>query len=174
MNNFIKIGENRFIEDHGLAYEDFVVGHLFEHRPGRSITASDNTWASLIALNQHPIHIDANYAATTEFKQILVSSLVTFAIINGMTVNTISAKAIANLGWNNVRLLYPVFINDTLYAETTILHKRESKSRPGQGIVTVETNGYNQNKQKVISFERVFLVATKQLSLKSNATLKNC
>ena len=106
-------------------------------------------------------HIDANYASATEFEQILVSSLVTFAIVNGMTVNTISAKAVANLGWNNVKLRHPVFINDTLYAETIILHKRESKSRAGQGIVTVETKGYNQNKQEVISFERVFLIAKK-------------
>lgn len=158
LNNYKQIGENHFIEDHGLYFEDFTIGHIFDHMPGRTITATDNTWASLIAMNQHPIHIDQNFASTTEFKQILVSSLVTFCIINGMTVNTVSAKAIANLGWDDVKLTAPVFINDTLYAQSTILDKRESKSRPNQGIIKVKTIGYNQNKQMVISFERNILI----------------
>lgn len=156
-----EISKNRYVENFGLYFDDFKIGDVFEHRPGRTITATDNTWASLIAMNQHPIHIDKNYASRTEFKKILVSSLVTFCIVNGMTVSTISAKAIANLGWDNVRLTAPVFINDTLYAETQVLEMRTSKSRKNQGIVKVKTVGYNQNKQIVISFERSFLVPTK-------------
>ena len=158
---YSKLEAGRYIESFGLFFEDFKIGDIFEHRPGRTITSTDNTWASLLSMNQHPIHIDQNFAERTEFKQILVSSLVTFCLVNGMTVSTISAKAIANLGWDSVRLTHPVYIDDTLYAESSILEVRESKSRKNQGIVKVKTVGYNQNKDVVISFERTFLVPKK-------------
>jgi itaconyl-CoA hydratase len=164
INVYKKIANNRYIEDFGLYFEDFNIGDIFEHRPGRTITTTDNTWGSLISMNQHPLHIDQNFASNTEFGKILVSSLVTFCIINGMTVSTISAKAIANLGWDNVRLTAPVFIGDTLYAETEILEKRESESRKNQGIVKVKTKGYNQDQKAVITLERNFLVAKKSIT----------
>jgi acyl dehydratase len=157
-NSYSQIGEKKFMEESGLLYEDFVVGHIFEHRPGRTITATDNTWCSLIAMNQHPIHIDQSYASKTEFNKILVSSLITFCIINGMTVKTISAKAVANLGWDKVKLVNPVFIGDTLYATTKILGKRISQKNPKRGVVKVKTIGYNQDKKIVISFERNILI----------------
>ncbi|MFC5885726.1 MaoC family dehydratase [Kitasatospora sp. CM 4170] len=141
-----------------MVYEDFVPGEVVEHRPGRTITMSDNTWSSLLCLNQHPLHIDAVYAEQTAFKRILVSSLVTFGIVNGMTVSSISAKCIANLGWDKVRMTAPVFVGDTLYATTRILTKRESAKRPGEGIVTVHTTGLNQDGVSVIEFERTILV----------------
>ncbi|GAA0438510.1 MaoC family dehydratase [Streptomyces luteireticuli] len=154
---YIELEPGRFREDSGLSYEDYVVGHVFEHRPGRTITATDNIWSSLIYLNQHPLHIDEVYASETPFKKLLVSSLVTFGIVNGMTVKTISQKAVANLGWDKVRLSGPVFVGDTLYAETTIVSKRPSATRPGEGIVTVHTVGRNQDEVRVIAFDRTLL-----------------
>ncbi len=157
--SYLEVAPGRFREDEGLRYEDYVVGTVFEHRPGRTITATDNTWSSLLAMNQHPVHIDAVFAGQTEFGQILVSSLVTFSVINGMTVKTISQQAVANLGWDQVRLSAPVFVGDTLYAETTIVSKRPSASRPGQGIVTVHTVGRNQDGAVVIEFDRTLLAS---------------
>ncbi|HWL84702.1 MAG TPA: MaoC family dehydratase [Polyangiaceae bacterium] len=153
-----RVGENRYREDKGFCYEDFVLGMVIEHRPGRTVTVTDNIWQSLISMNQHPLHIDAEYCKETEFEKLLVSSLVTFNLVNGMTVHTVSQKGIANLGWDAVRLTAPVFVGDTLYAESEVLTKRESKSRPEQGIVTVRTIGTNQNQQRVIQFERTVLV----------------
>lgn len=161
MSPFRELSPGRFREDEGLRYEDYVVGHVFEHRPGRTITATDNVWSSLLVLNQHPLHIDEVYASQTEFGRLLVSSLVTFGIVNGMTVKTISQKAVANLGWDKVRLNAPVFVGDTLYAETAILAKRPSGSRRGQGVVTVHTMGRNQDGVQVIEFDRTLLAAAR-------------
>lgn len=154
---YVELEPGRFREDSGLSYEDYVVGHVFEHRPGRTITTTDNIWSSLLCLNQHPLHIDDEYASETPFKKLLVSSLVTFGIVNGMTVKTISQKAVANLGWDKVRLSAPVFVGDTLYAETTIVSKRPSATRPGEGVVTVHTVGRNQDGVQVIAFDRTVL-----------------
>jgi len=151
------VSDNRYKENKGFEYKDFVEDMVIEHNPGRTITITDNIWQSLISMNQHPVHIDAEYAKKAEFGELLVSSLVTFNIINGMTVHTVSQKAIANLGWDNVRLKHPVFVGDTLHAETKVLAKRLSKSRDKQGIVTVETLGKNQRGEVVISFTRNIL-----------------
>ena len=159
-----QISEQRYREEKGLYFDDFTEGMVVEHQPGRTITATDNIWQSLISMNQHPLHIDEEYCQGTEFKKLLVSSLVTFNIVNGMTVHTMSQKAIANLGWDKVRLTAPVFVGDTLYAESKVLAKRKSRSRPGQGIVTIQTTGCNQNKQKVIEFERNILIPCKEFN----------
>ena len=155
---YVEIEPGRYRESSGLLYEDFVVGDVIEHRPGRTISTTDNIWSSLLCLNQHPLHIDAVYAADTEFGQLLVSSLVTFGIVNGMTVRTISQQGIANLGWDKVRLRAPVFVGDTLYAESRVLEKRESESRPYAGIVGVQTRGLNQDGDVVMTFRRTFMV----------------
>ncbi|MGW0252479.1 MaoC family dehydratase [Nocardia goodfellowii] len=160
--NLHEVEPGRFREDVGLRYDDYIVGHVFEHRPGRTITTTDNIWSSLLCLNQHPLHIDAVYASETPFKQLLVSSLVTFGIVNGMTVKTISQQAVANLGWDKVRLTAPVFVGDTLYAETEILAKRPSASRPGEGIVSVHTVGRNQDGVQVIEFDRTLLAPMRE------------
>ncbi|QPQ54243.1 MaoC family dehydratase [Allosphingosinicella flava] len=152
------IGPQRYRESHGLHYEDFTIGDVYEHRPGRTVTEVDNIWQSLINMNQHPLHIDHAYAAETEFGQPLVSSLVTFSIVGGLSLASTSARAIANLGWRNVRLVAPVFVGDTLYAESKVLEKRESGSRPGQGIVTMETRGLKADGTEVLVWERSFLV----------------
>ncbi|PHM51215.1 MaoC family dehydratase [Xenorhabdus sp. KK7.4] len=152
------IGPQRYRESHGLYFDDFNIGDVYEHKPGRTVTEVDNIWQSLINMNTHPLHIDNEYAKKTEFGQTLVSSLVTFSIIGGLSLASTSARAIANLGWKEVKLSHPVYVGDTLYAETTILTKRESNSRPGQGIVTVQTRGLNQNDIEVLCWERSFLI----------------
>ena len=152
------VGEQRYRESYGRYLEDFVVGDIYEHRPGRSITESDNTWFTLLTMNQHPLHFDKAYAEKTEFGQVLVNSCLTISIVTGMSVSDVSQKTIANLGWDKVRLTGPVFIGDTIYAESKVLSKRMSDSRPHQGIVTVETVGKNQNGNQVITFERSMLI----------------
>jgi itaconyl-CoA hydratase len=153
-----ELGPKRYRETNGLYYEDFEIGDVFEHRPGRTITDVDNIWTTLLTLNVQPFHFDAVYAAQTEWKKMLVDSTFTLALITGMSVRTVSAKVVANLGWNNVKATHPVFAGDTLYAESTVLSKRDSKSRPTQGIVTVSTRGINQEGKEVISFERTMLI----------------
>lgn len=165
LSKLTKVGPGRYREDHGLGFDDFIIGDIFEHRPGRTVTEADNVWMSLICMNNHPAHINTEYAKQTEFGQILVSSLVTFSIVGGMSLASTSAKAIANLGWDNVRLVAPVFVGDTLYAESEVIHKRPSASRPGQGVVTVRTKGLKANGQICLSYERSFLITLDQVSL---------
>ena len=152
------VGERRYRETSGLYFEDFVTGDVFEHRPGRTVLETDNTWFTLLSMNTQQVHFDAAYAGKTEWKKLLVDSTITLAMLTGMSVRTVSAKVVANLGWDKVRATHPVFAGDTLYAESTILRKRESKSRPTQGIVTVSTRGLNQDGVEVMSFERTMLV----------------
>ena len=152
------VGDKRYRETSGLYYEDFTPGDVFEHRPGRTVLDVDNTYFTLLTLNVQQVHFDAAYAAKTEWKRMLVDSTFTLALLTGMSVRTVSAKVVANLGWDKVRATHPVFAGDTLYAESTVLSKRESKSRPTQGIVTVSTRGVNQDGKEVMSFERTMLV----------------
>lgn len=142
----------------GRYYEDFAVGDTYKHWPGRTISAADNTWFTLLTMNQHPIHFDEEYAKTTEFGKPLVNSTLTLAIVVGMSVQDVSQNAIANLGWTDIAMPAPVFNGDTLYAESTVLEKRESKSRPGQGIVTVATRAWKQDATTVMTFKRSVLV----------------
>jgi len=153
-----QVGERRFRESFGRYYEDFAVGDVYEHRPGRTITQTDNTWFTLLTMNNHPLHFDTEYAAKSEFGRPLVNSTLTMSIVMGMSVSDVSQKAIGNLGWTDVRLPAPVFAGDTLHAESEVLAKRESKSRPTQGIVTVATTGKKQDGTVVITFERTVLV----------------
>ena len=153
-----EVGPNRYRESYGRYYEEFKVGDVYEHRPGRTITESDNTWFTLLTMNQHPVHFDAEYASHSEFGKPLVNSCLTLSIVAGMTVSDVSQKNIANLGWTDIKLPNPVFIGDTLVAETEVLDKRESKSRPTQGIVTVRTTGFKQGGEVVMTFDRVMLV----------------
>ena len=153
-----EIGPQRYRESFGRYYEDFNVGDVYEHRPGRTIGESDNTWFTLLTMNQHPLHFDTAYAAHSEFKRPLVNSCLTLSLVVGMSVSDLSQKVIANLGWDKVRLTAPVFVGDTLYAESKILSKRESKSRPTQGIVSARTLGKKADGTVVITCERSFLV----------------
>jgi acyl dehydratase len=141
--------------------EDFHVGDIYEHRPGRTITEADNIHFSLLTMNFHPMHCDAAYAAKSEFGRLLVNSGLTVAVVLGLSVNDVSGKAIANLGWKEIRLTAPVFCGDTIYAESEVLEKRESKSRPGQGIVTVQTRAFKQDGTAIMDFVRSALVPTR-------------
>ncbi|ACB96135.1 (R)-specific enoyl-CoA hydratase RipB/Ich [Beijerinckia indica] len=152
------VGERRYRETSGLYWEDFNPGDVFEHRPGRTVLDVDNVYFTLLTLNSQQVHFDQAYAEKTEWKKLLVDSTFTLALLTGMSVRTVSAKVVANLGWDKVKATNPVFAGDTLYAESTVLHKRESKSRPTQGIVTVATSGINQDGKEVMSFERTMLV----------------
>ena len=152
------IGERRYREDIGRYYEDFTVGDVYEHRPGRTITEADNVWFTLLTMNTHPLHFDAAYAAKTEFKQPLVNSCLTLSIVVGMSVSDVSQRAVGNLGWNDIKLTAPVFVGDTIYAASEVLSKRESGSRPTQGIVTVRTVGVRADGTEFMSFERTVLV----------------
>lgn len=155
----VKVGENRYRERFGRYYEDFTVGDIYEHRPGRTISETDNTWFTLLTMNTHPMHFDEEYAKHSEFGKTIVCSPLTVAIMVGQSVTDVSQKAIANLGWTDIKMTYPVFAGDTLVSESEVLGKRESKSRADAGIVTVKTRGYNQHGKLVAEFERTILVA---------------
>ena len=156
-----EIEPGRYRESYGRYYEDFVVGDIYEHRPGRTITQTDNIWFSLLTMNQHPLHIDEEFGKGTEFGKTLVLSRLTVSLMVGMSVSDISQKAIANLGWTDIVLPHPLYVGDTLYAESEVLEKRESKSRPNDGIVTVQTTGKNQDGTIVASYKRSALIPKK-------------
>jgi len=153
-----KVGASRYRESFGRCLEDFKVGDVYEHRPGRTVLEADNAWFTLLTMNTHPLHFDAAYAARTEFGRPLVNSCLTLAMVTGMSVSDLSQKAVANLGWDKVRLTAPVFAGDTLYAESEVLEVRESKSRPTQGVVTVRTTGKKADGTTFLTFERSILV----------------
>jgi acyl dehydratase len=159
VQNARQLGGQRYRETFGRSYEDFVVGDVYEHRPGRTITQADNTWFTLLTMNTHPLHFDEEYGKASEFGRCLVASPLTVAIMVGMSVTDVSQKAIANLGWREIRLTHPVFAGDTLYAESEVLETRASKSRPEAGLVTVRTTGRNQDGVVVCTFERTILVS---------------
>ena len=142
----------------GRFYEDFEVGDVYKHPLGRTVTQADNISFTLLTQNTAHPHFDANYAAHTEFGKPLVNSCFTIALVTGQSVTDVSQNVFANLGWDEVRLPNPVYEGDTLYSESEVLDKRESKSRPETGIVTVKTIGYNQDGIIAISFKRTLLV----------------
>lgn len=142
----------------GRCFEDFKVGSVYDHGTGRTITTTDNMWFTLLTMNTHPVHLDHAYAAETEFGRPLVNSTFTLALVTGITVADLSQNAVANLGWDAVRLPAPVFEGDTLYARSEVLDARPSRSRPNVGIVRVRTVGYNQEGKTVIEFERTIMV----------------
>lgn len=154
----IEVGPQRYRETFGRYYEDFVVGDVYEHRPGRTITDADNVWFTLLTMNTHPAHFDYEFASKTEFGKPLVCSPLTVALMVGMSVSDVSQKAVANLGWQDIKLTHPLFPGDTLYAESEVVEKRESKSRPEQGVVTVKTIGKNQHGDIVCTFNRSMLI----------------
>ena len=153
-----EVGPQRYRESYGRYFEDFEVGDVYEHRPGRTITDSDNTWFTLLTMNQHPLHFDQAYGAKSEFGRCIVNSALTLSIVAGMSVSDVSQKTIANLGWTDIKLTAPVFVGDTIYAESEVLNKRESASRPTQGIVTVRTVGSKADGTQFMSFERSMLI----------------
>ena len=153
-----EMAPGRYRESFGRYLEDFTVGDVYEHRPGRSITETDNTWFTLLTMNQHPLHFDKAYAAKSEFGKPLVNSCLTLSIVVGMSVSDLSQKAIANLGWDKIQLTAPVFVGDTIYAESEVLAVRESESRPNRGIVTVRTTGKKADGTVFMTYERTMMI----------------
>ena len=156
-----EVGPNRFRETFGRYYEDFEVGHIYEHRPGKTVTEYDNHLFTLMTMNTHPMHFDAEFAKASEFGRNLVVSPYTLALLIGMSVTDCSQKAIANLGMDAVKFTAPVFAGDTILGESEVLSKRESRSRPGDGIVTIVTRGYNQDGTMVCTFKRNMLIPSR-------------
>jgi acyl dehydratase len=142
----------------GRYFEEFTVGELFRHWPGRTISEADDTWFSLLTMNQNPLHIDAHYAAQTQHGQRLVVGTLVFSIAVGMSVADISGRAIANLEYDQIKHVAPVFHGDTIYAASKILDKIPSKSRPDRGVVFVETRAFNQRDETVLTFQRRVLI----------------
>lgn len=142
----------------GRVFEDFQVGDVYEHPHGRTVSETDNAWFTLLTQNTAPIHVDRHYAAQTEFGRPLVNSCYTLALVTGQSVIDVSQNVIANLGWDEVRLPHPVFEGDTIYSRSEVLEARPSRSRPQAGVVTVRTEGFNQEGVLVISFRRSVLV----------------
>jgi acyl dehydratase len=145
----------------GRYFEEFKEEEIVEHSLSKTIFESDNNLFSLLTMNYHPVHTNVDYASKNQHGQILVVGTLVFSLVVGMTVPDISGKAIANLGYEEVRHLAPTFIGDTLYARTRVISKRESASKPDRGIVYVETIGYNQRGEDVISFRRNVLIKKK-------------
>ena len=145
----------------GFYFEEFTAGAEIQHSLSKTIFESDNNLFSLLTMNHHPLHTNIDYAEKQQHGKILVVGTLVFSIVVGITVPDISGKAIANLGYEDIRHLGPVFLNDTIYARTKILDKQESKSKNDRGIIYVETIAYNQNNEDVISFRRKVLIKKK-------------
>ena len=141
----------------GRFFEDFEVGVVLRHPIGRTVTATDNTWFTLLTCNTNPIHFDRHYSEQTEFGQPLVNSTFTLALVTGLSVADISQYAV-NVGWEEVRIPAPVFEGDTIYAQTEVLSARTSESRPAMGVVGVKTTGFKQDGTVVMEFRRTILV----------------
>lgn len=156
-----EVGPKRYRETFGRYFEDFEEGAVYEHRPGKTVTEYDNHLFTLMTMNTHPMHFDAEFAKHSEFGRNLVVSPYTLAILIGMSVTDCSQKAIANLGMEEVKFTAPVFAGDTIYGESEVLSKRISKSRPTQGIVVIRTIGRNQRGEMVCTFVRNMLIPTR-------------
>ncbi len=158
VQNVKQVGPQRYRETFGRYFDDFIEGDVYEHRPGKTVTEYDNHLFTLLTMNTHPMHFDAEFAKASEFGKNLVVSPYTLALVIGMSVTDVSQKAIANLGMDEVKFTAPVFAGDTIYAESEVLGKRESKSRPTQGIVSVLTRAFNQKGEQVVTFKRNMLI----------------
>lgn len=142
----------------GRFFEDFEVGDVFKSRLGRTITQTDNIWFTLLTLNTNQMHFNTPYTETTRFGKPLVNSAFTLALVTGMTVPDTSENATANLAWTDIKLPKPLFEGDTVWAESEIIDKRESKSTPNVGIISMRCRGINQKREVVIEFKRTFMV----------------
>ena len=142
----------------GKYLEEFKIGDIYKHFPGKTITESDNNLFSLITMNHHPLHIDQYYASKSQHGKVLVVGTLILSVVAGMSVSDISGKAIANLEYELIKHEGPVFVGDTLYAETEILEIKESKTKHDRGTIYVETRAFNQNNKKVLTFRRLVLI----------------
>jgi itaconyl-CoA hydratase len=142
----------------GRYFEDLQVGDTYRSRLGRTVSEADNVWFTCLTMNTNQIHFNAAYAQRTQFGRTLVNSTFTLALVTGMTVADTTENAAANLAWTDVKLPNPVFVGDTLWAESEILERRESRSNPSVGIVSMRCRGVNQRAEVVIEFRRTFMI----------------
>jgi len=149
------------METIGRYFEEFTIGEVIRHKASKTIFESDNNFFSLLTMNHHPLHINTHYANQSQQGQIVVVGTLVFSLVVGLSVPDVSGKAVANLEYEAVRHLAPVFINDTLYARTKVLDCIPSSSKPDRGIILVETTGFNQHDADVIQFRRKVLVLRK-------------
>lgn len=147
----------------GRYYEEFIVGEVIEHKTSKTIFESDNNLFSLLTMNHHPVHTNIDYASKQQHGKLLVVGTLVFSLAVGITVPDVSGKAIANLLYENIDHLAPVFIGDTIYVKTKVLDKRESKSKNDRGVVYVESIAYNQNNENVLSFRRKVLIKKREV-----------
>ena len=152
---------------YGRYLDEFCVGDVFKHWPGKTITEMDNHLFSLITMNHHPMHIDQNFAYTEhKYKKILVVGTLVLSLVTGMTVRDTSGKAIANLEYESIVHNAPVFIGDTIYVESKVISIVNSRKNPSQGVVSIETKAYNQESVTVLTMTRKFLVPKRIMSSK--------
>ncbi|MEA2333298.1 MAG: itaconyl-CoA hydratase [Thermoleophilaceae bacterium] len=142
----------------GRFFEDFEVGDLFRSRLGRTVTETDNVWFTCLTMNTNQMHFNDEYARRTRFGKPLVNSTFTLALVTGLTVPDTSENATANLAWTDIRLPAPVFVGDTIWAESEITGVRASETRPEVGIVEMRSRGVNQRGEVVVEFRRTFMV----------------
>jgi len=148
----------------GKYFEELTVGQVFRHQPGRTITEADNLLFSTLTMNPQPLHLDAVFSEQTEFGQRLVNSLFTLGLVVGLSVgDTTLGTTVGNLGFDQVRFPKPVFLGDTLYAETEVVASRESKSRPQWGIVTFEHRAKNQREETVMQCRRSAMMLRREV-----------
>jgi acyl dehydratase len=148
----------------GRFFEDFVVGDVYQHPLGRTITEADNTWLTLLSMNTNQNHVNAHLAAQNPISggRVIVNSGLTIAVVLGISVLDMSQNAVANLEMTDVRLTHPLYAGDTLYAESLCTALRRSTSRPYAGIVSMVTRGLNQDGDEIISYRRSVMVATRE------------
>ncbi|PSQ06843.1 monoamine oxidase [Halobacteriales archaeon QS_6_71_20] len=162
--------DRRLVEGwQGRYYEDFSVGDVYKHPYGRTVTETDNVWFTNLTMNSNPMHFNEAYAAETEFGERLVDGTFVIALAVGLSVIDVSANATANLGYDDVRHHAPVYHGDTIFAESEVLHKRESESRDHVGMVTTELRAYNQDDDLVLSLERTPMVLKREYAEPSAA-----
>jgi itaconyl-CoA hydratase len=142
----------------GRFFEDFTVGDVYQHPLGRTVSATDNSWFTLLTQNTARLHFDTHYAAQTPFGRPLVNSTFVLSLVTGQSVTDVSQNVVANLAWDRIQLPHPVFEGDTIYSRSTVLETRPSGSRAYAGIVSVHTFGFNQDGVTVISFDRTLMV----------------
>ena len=145
-------------EGFGRCLEDFTVGDVYPHWPGKTITEAECSMFSLLTMNHHPLHFDRAFAEQTQHGKILVVGTLVFSLVVGQSERDVSGRAIANLEYESVKHDGPVFIGDTIYTETEVLEVRPSSSKNDRGIVYVETRAVNQDGRRVLTFRRRVLV----------------
>lgn len=154
----------------GLFFDDYVVGDVYQHPFGRTISETDSTWFTQLTCNTNQNHFNVHLAEQNPITggRVIVNSGLTVALVLGLSVIDMSQNAVANLGWTDIKLTHPVYIGDTMYAESLCTDKRESNSRPGMGIITMKTRGLNQNGDEIVSWTRSVMIPKRETGIGQN------